>query len=107
MKQAHSYAIAELLILQAVFSSKGASQHPNIEAEWVKTGMTKLAMATEIGVSPGTLKNWQNGKKEIPASKIAALAKLFGATTDYLLGRTNSNAHAVMQTYSSHYPHRR
>lgn len=46
------------------------------------------SIEAEIGVSTGTIKNWQNGKTEIPASKIVALAQLFNVTTDYLLGRT-------------------
>lgn len=61
---------------------------PNIEAERARTGMTKTRMAQEIGVTPDTIKNWQNGRTEIPASKIVSLANLFGVTTDYLLGRT-------------------
>lgn len=61
---------------------------PNIEAERARTGMTKTRMAQEIGVTPDTMKNWQNGRTEIPASKIVSLASLFGVTTDYLLGRT-------------------
>lgn len=60
--------------------------YPNIEAERARVGMTKVSLATAIGVSIGTLKNWQNGRTEIPASKIVALATLFGVRTDYLLG---------------------
>jgi len=67
-------------------------KYPNIEAERARTGMTKIALATEIGVSPDTMKNWQNGKNEIPASKIVAMADLFKVTTDYLLGRASTNA---------------
>lgn len=67
-------------------------KYPNIEAERARTGMTKIALATEIGVSPDTMKNWQNGKNEIPASKIVAMADLFKVSTDYLLGRATANA---------------
>lgn len=61
--------------------------YPNIEAERARAGMTKANMANAIGVTADTLKNWQNNRTEIPASKIVALADLFGVTTDYLLGR--------------------
>ncbi|MBR2131917.1 MAG: helix-turn-helix transcriptional regulator [Oscillospiraceae bacterium] len=61
---------------------------PNIEAERARIGMTKARMATAIGVTSETVKNWQNGRTEIPASKIVALADMFGVTTDYLLGRS-------------------
>ena len=63
---------------------------PNIEAERARSGMTKAEMAATIGVTTDTVKNWQNGRTEIPASKIVALADVFGVTTDYLLGRPNS-----------------
>lgn len=60
---------------------------PNIEAERMKADMTKTRLAQEIGVHPSTLRAWQTGRAEIPASKIAALSKVFGVTADYLLGR--------------------
>lgn len=49
--------------------------------------MTKTRLAREIGVHLNTLRAWQTGRAEIPASKIVALSKLFGVTADYLLGR--------------------
>jgi DNA-binding helix-turn-helix protein len=49
--------------------------------------MTKTRLAQEIGVHPSTLRDWQTGRAKIPASKIVALSKVFGATADYLLGR--------------------
>lgn len=63
--------------------------YPNIEAERARAGMTKEGLASAIGVSPSTVKNWQSNKTEIPASKIVAMAALFNVTTDYLLGRTS------------------
>lgn len=62
--------------------------YPNIEAERARAGMTRASMAEAIGVSADTVKNWQNNRTEIPASKIVALANLFDVTTDYLLGRS-------------------
>ncbi len=62
-------------------------QYPNIEAERARRGITKTKLAGEIGVSASTMKNWQSGKTEIPASKLVALARYFDVTTDYLLGR--------------------
>lgn len=60
---------------------------PNIEAERTKANMTKTRLAQEISVHPSTLRDWQTGRAKIPASKIVALSKVFGATADYLLGR--------------------
>lgn len=47
--------------------------YPNIEAERARIGMTKAALATAVGVSTSTIKNWQSGRTEIPASKIVEL----------------------------------
>jgi transcriptional regulator with XRE-family HTH domain len=66
--------------------------YPNIEAERVKSGMTKGAFAKAIDSSPDTIKRWQSGNASIPASKIVAMATLFNVTTDYLLGRTDRTA---------------
>ena len=63
-------------------------RYPNIEAERVRREMTKENLATLLGVSLSTVKNWQNGRTEIPASKIIMMAKQFNTSTDYLLGRT-------------------
>lgn len=63
---------------------------PNIEAERLKAGMSKAGMANAIGVKSETISRWQSGQLEIRASKIVALADLFGVSSDYLLGRTTS-----------------
>lgn len=65
-------------------------RYKNIEAERARNGMTKEKLATSLGVSVSTVKNWQSGKTEIPASKIIVMAKLFNVSTDYLLGRNTS-----------------
>lgn len=65
--------------------------YPNIETERIRNGMGKVKFAHSIGSSPTTVKNWQSGKTEIPASKIIVMAKLFNVSTDYLLGRTANN----------------
>lgn len=66
-------------------------RYPNIEAERARSGMTKEKMATSLGVSLSTVKNWQSGRTDIPASKIIIMAGLFNVTTDYLLGRTTQS----------------
>lgn len=64
--------------------------YPNIEAERARAGITKEKMAESLKVSTGTIKNWQNGRTEIPASKIIALSMMFNVSTDYLLGRSKT-----------------
>lgn len=66
-------------------------RYPNIETERIRKGMGKVKFAHSIGSSHTTVKNWQSGKTEIPASKIIKMANLFNVSTDYLLGRTASN----------------
>lgn len=66
-------------------------RYPNIEAERARNEMTKEKFASLLGISVSTVKNWQNGRTEIPASKIIKMAILFNVSTDYLLGRTTSN----------------
>lgn len=61
---------------------------PNIDAERARLGMSKVDLARELNVSYSTLKSWMNGKTEMPCSKIIAMTKLFGVSSDYLLGVT-------------------
>ncbi len=60
--------------------------YPNIEAERARIGITKGDLSAKLGISQKTLGNWQNGKTDIPCSKIIELATMFNCTTDYLLG---------------------
>ncbi len=66
-------------------------RYPNIETERIRNGMGKVKFARSIGSSPTTVKNWQNGRTEIPANKIVMMARLFNVSTDYLLGRSIDN----------------
>lgn len=59
---------------------------PNIKAEMARNNMTNKTMAAELGVSDKTVSNWKSGKTDIPSEKLIAMARLFGVTTDYLLG---------------------
>lgn len=60
--------------------------YQNIEAERARKGWSRLELAEHLGISYSTLKNWMKGNTDIPASKIAEMARLFQCTTDYLLG---------------------
>lgn len=59
---------------------------PNINAEMARNSMTNKKMAEKLGVSEKTISNWRSGNTEIPASKLLEMSKMFGVTTDYLLG---------------------
>lgn len=62
-------------------------RYPNIEAERARAELTAAELGSALGISRKTYSNWQNGKSEIPASKLCSMADIFGCSTDYLLGR--------------------
>lgn len=59
-------------------------RYPNIEAERVRAGMTKEALAKELGVTRKTLYNWI-ASGNIPQIALDHMANLFRCTTDYLI----------------------
>ena len=62
-------------------------KYPNIEAERARYNLTQAELAESLSVSRATYKNWQSGRSEIPGS--IAMTKLFGVSSDYLLGLTH------------------
>jgi transcriptional regulator with XRE-family HTH domain len=67
---------------------------PNIEAERIKHGISKEEFSQYLGVSKRTVNNWQNGRTEIPISKLIAIANMWSCSTDYLLGLTTEDKSA-------------
>lgn len=61
-------------------------RYPVLEAERVKHQLNKGELATLLGVSQRTVRNWQNGTTELPVSKLILLAKTLDCSADYLLG---------------------
>ncbi len=59
---------------------------PIIEAERIKRGIDKNEFSKLLGVSRRTVYNWQNGKTELPISKLIKLSNMWNCSTDYLLG---------------------
>lgn len=60
--------------------------YSNIDAERARLGWSRVQLAQKLGVSYGTVKNWMNGKTEIPCSKVVEMSQMFRCSTDYLLG---------------------
>lgn len=50
--------------------------------------LTQLQTAKLLGISDGTYKNYEQGKREPNNTLLVQIADLFDVTTDYLLGRT-------------------
>lgn len=58
----------------------------NIEAERARAGVSRLELSEKLGVSYSTIRNWLSGKTMIPSDKLTEMARMFGCSTDYLLG---------------------
>ncbi|WP_438838960.1 helix-turn-helix domain-containing protein [Streptococcus pluranimalium] len=52
-----------------------------------KRGLTQRQIADELSINRVTYTNWEKGNREPSLENVVRLAKLFGVTTDYLLGR--------------------
>ena len=50
-------------------------------------GVRQWDMAEELGVSQGTLSNWERGAHSPDNNTLLILADYFGVTTDYILGK--------------------
>ena len=61
-----------------------------IKAERVMLGMTQTDLAEKMTVQMYTVQRWEDGKINMPVSRLCELADLFGCTTDWLLGRSES-----------------
>ena len=45
-------------------------------------GWTRLHLAVMLGVTPGTIYNWEKGRNEPKATQFKALAEAFGVPTE-------------------------
>lgn len=50
--------------------------------------MTRVNLAEKLHVSVRTISYWETGQRECSFDMLIAIADLFGATVDYLIGRT-------------------
>lgn len=53
----------------------------------LKRGMTQKYVALTLGVKGPSVSNWESGKTTPTTENVAALAKLYNVSVDYLLGR--------------------
>ena len=49
-------------------------------------GLRREQACVKLDISIGTLINWESGKTKPDANNIRNMAKLYGVTSDYLLG---------------------
>ena len=61
-----------------------------IKAERAIVGMTQTDLAKKTNVQMQTVQRWESGTIDMPVRRLCELADLFGCTTDWLLGRSES-----------------
>ena len=60
----------------------------NLKTARKAAGLTQAEVAAQIGISQNAYSYWENGKVKIDNESLVKLARLFGKTTDYLMGIT-------------------
>lgn len=61
-----------------------------------RRGLNQQQIAKAMGVSQVSVSNWERGVKEPNFSRLVKLSKLFGQTTDYMLGVSDEDSsHAL------------
>ena len=59
-------------------------------------GMSQVELAKQLGVTKQSVSNWENDNIQPSVDMLVRLARLFGVSTDYLLGLTNNPAPAAV-----------
>lgn len=55
-----------------------------------EAGYSQSVLARKLGVRQSTVGMWENGQNKPQNAKLEMLASIFGVSTDYLLGRSDS-----------------
>lgn len=61
----------------------------NISSERSRLGLTQSELAKRLGVATSSVSYWETDSFEPTSDSLKKLARLFGCTTDYLLGLTD------------------
>lgn len=59
----------------------------NIASERTKLGLSREELGERMGVSGEVVRNWEEDKSDIKASRLRMLAGIFNCSVDYLMGR--------------------
>ena len=62
-----------------------------------RSDKTQADLAKIIGVSPGTISNYENGAREPSIRIINALVECFGVSADYIMGKTDDESPVYYQ----------
>ncbi len=56
----------------------------------LRAGLSQKAAAISLGVRPPSMSDWESGKTQPTHAHLVAMAALYGTTTDYLTGATDT-----------------
>lgn len=56
----------------------------------LRAGLSQKAAAISLGVKPPSMSDWENGKSQPIHAHLVAMAALYGTTTDYLTGASDT-----------------
>jgi len=56
----------------------------------IRAGLSQKAAAISLGVRPPSMSDWESGKTKPTHAHLVAMAALYGTTTDYLTGASNT-----------------
>ena len=57
----------------------------------IRAGLSQKAAAISLGVRPPSMSDWESGKTQPTHRHLVAMAALYGTTTDYLTGASDTN----------------
>lgn len=64
----------------------GPSVGTRLRADREALGVSQSQLAKALGVGQDLLSRWENGDRDVPASKVATVARLLGVTVARLYG---------------------
>lgn len=67
------------------------------------SGLTQKYVALTLGVKGPSVSNWESGKTTPTTENVAALAKLYNVSVDYLLGRDEEQPKSMEDAEREHY----
>ena len=68
----------------------------NLKKAREASNLTQVQAAKKLGISDGTYKNYEQGKREPNNEMLVKIANLYNVPTDYLLGREIKDANTLI-----------
>ena len=61
-----------------------------IKAERAMAGLSQEQLADKLGTRRDTIRAWETGARQVPSNAVRNMARLFGVTSDWLLGLSDT-----------------